>query len=174
MNFYLLSCLLLVEAFVACRAGVPSAAELQQIVDKHNKLRSQEGSSKMQPMKWSDKLAGYAATWAKGCQFKHGQPPEAGSGHIGQNLYVSTVKSPNYDGAVQNWYNEKPDYNLAANSCTHGKMCGHYTQIVWATTTEVGCAAQVCDSIGGTSFRGGHIVVCNYLPPGNWVGQKPY
>jgi len=43
---------------------------------------------------------------------------------------------------------------------------GHYTQMVWFTTTEVGCAVYQCDSI--------ILVVCNYNPTGNWVGKHPY
>ena len=45
-------------------------------------------------------------------------------------------------------------------------MCGHYTQIVWETTQKVGCAKIQCD--------GFDLWVCNYDPPGNWVGEKPY
>jgi pathogenesis-related protein 1 len=45
-------------------------------------------------------------------------------------------------------------------------VCGHYTQIVWRDTTSVGCAAQSCPQ--------GEIWVCDYSPPGNYVGQHPY
>ena len=45
-------------------------------------------------------------------------------------------------------------------------MCGHYTQIVWKTTTEFGCAKSICE--GNVTW------VCNYNPPSNWVGEKPY
>ena len=53
-----------------------------------------------------------------------------------------------------------------SNKCKPGKMCGHYTQIVWKNTKKVGCAMIECN---GTSTW-----VCQYDPPGNWVGQKPY
>ena len=43
---------------------------------------------------------------------------------------------------------------------------GHYTQIVWRSTVEVGCAV---------ARSGLHEVwVCRYSPPGNVVGQRPY
>jgi len=43
---------------------------------------------------------------------------------------------------VDSWGSEKADYDYANNSCTPGKMCGHYTQMVWRATTTVGCARQ--------------------------------
>jgi pathogenesis-related protein 1 len=45
-------------------------------------------------------------------------------------------------------------------------MCGHYTQIVWRNTKAVGCA------VGGKGAR--EVWVCDYDPPGNYVGQRPY
>ena len=45
---------------------------------------------------------------------------------------------------------------------------GHFTQMVWKTTTEIGCA------VGKRKDIPGYIVVCRYNPPGNVIGQKPY
>ncbi|MDY7012856.1 MAG: CAP domain-containing protein [Cyanobacteriota bacterium] len=43
---------------------------------------------------------------------------------------------------------------------------GHYTQIVWRKTTQVGC---------GISQAGGNdILVCRYSPPGNFMSQPVY
>ena len=42
----------------------------------------------------------------------------------------------------------------------------HYTQIIWRDTSEVGCA------MAHSSFR--EVWVCQYSPPGNVVGQRPY
>lgn len=60
-------------------------------------------------------------------------------------------------------------YDYASNSCNApaGKSCGHYTQVVWAKSTEVGCGVAICDGKG-------QIWVCNYKPAGNFSGQKPY
>ena len=63
----------------------------------------------------------------------------------------------------------------SSNSCSG--VCGHYTQIVWRSTTEVGCGLRVCttgspfDSHPGATWT---MVVCDYRPPGNFRGQRPY
>ncbi|HEU4579671.1 MAG TPA: CAP domain-containing protein [Polyangiaceae bacterium] len=53
----------------------------------------------------------------------------------------------------------------------HSSGCGHYTQLVWRNTREVGCGYATCVSSDG--FSDG-IWVCNYSPPGNFIGQTPY
>jgi len=56
------------------------------------------------------------------------------------------------------------NYNYKTNRCKG--MCGHYTQIVWRDTKELGCGVA----------RGGdrEIWVCDYSPPGNYQGRLPY
>ena len=76
---------------------------------------------------------------------------------------------------MQGWVSESTDYDLASNTCKPGKICGHYTQVVWRDTRQVGCASVVCNS--NSPFQGHpqwRIWVCDYAPPGNYVGQKPY
>src|SRR5712691_6171246 len=59
---------------------------------------------------------------------------------------------------------EARNYDYASNRC-HG-VCGYYTQIVWRDTREVGC--------GVARGPGREVWVCDYSPPGNWVGRRPY
>jgi hypothetical protein len=54
-----------------------------------------------------------------------------------------------------------PNCDLACSGC------GHYTQIVWRDTTELGCGVASCP---GSQ----EIWVCNYNPQGNYTGQYPY
>ena len=53
----------------------------------------------------------------------------------------------------------------------HSSGCGHYTQLVWRNTREVGCGYATCVDRNGYSDG---IWVCNYSPPGNFIGQTPY
>ena len=71
--------------------------------------------------------------------------------------------------AVTAWADEKVDYTYATNTCAAGKVCGHYTQLVWRATQKVGCALQNCPALQYPSS-----IVCDYGPGGNFNGQLPY
>lgn len=139
-----------------------SQAGIEQMVNAHNQWRSQVG---VRPLRWSPQLASYAQSWAdrlaQNNRFEHRQ-----NSPYGENLASSTGRQMSPTRVVEMWGNEVRDYDYASNSCAPGKVCGHYTQIVWANTTEVGC---------GVARSGDREVwVCNYNPPGNFIGQKPY
>lgn len=155
-------CILLALFISNAYAQKADPGEIELLLDRHNFWRKDVGLGKIQ---YSDAMADVAYQWAKqlkrqGCAFKHSQ------GDYGENLFKGTIGYYTIGDAVDAWGEEKEDYNYARNKCKRGKMCGHYTQIVWKTTTHVGCAKVEC---------GGDVIwVCNYDPPGNWVGQKPY
>jgi len=146
------------------------------ITNLHNKLRGQEGSSNMETLHYSPKLAALAQTWSQRCVFEHGQPPfspnDIGYEHLGQNIYAHTQTDFAVEQAVQAWYDEKKDYQYNSISCNAGKICGHYTAVTWAKTTLVGCGLTFCPSISGLTKA--HFIVCNYAPAGNFQGEKPF
>ena len=82
--------------------------------------------------------------------------------------------------AIKDWDGEKKDFDFCKNGPRQpGKMVGHYTQVVWADTTHVGCGKKRCSTItsdSGPSFNGrpGDYIVCNYWPQGNYNGYSPY
>jgi pathogenesis-related protein 1 len=138
------------------------------ITAAHNAARaavSPAPASPMPALAWSSDIAAVAQAWADGCKFQHS------GGQYGENLYASTNQSTVQD-VVDSWVGEKKDYDYASNSCSG--VCGHYTQVVWAKSLRLGCAVKSCS--GGGPFGGGswELWVCNYDPPGNFVGQKPY
>jgi len=113
---------------------------------------------------WDSNLASIATQWAEGCVFEHS------GNEFGENLYVGSG-TPDAATAIVAWGDEDAMYDYASNGCSG--VCGHYTQIVWRDTTRVGCGFADCDSVAGVDFAG-RIWVCNYDPPGNFVGQQPY
>ncbi len=154
-----------------------TSGQIDQIVNSHNQYRATvEPPAKQMPnLTWSNKLADNSQKWADKCTWSHSQTPG-----YGENLYVTSKRTPDVskfdvNQAVNSWGSEKPYYNYATNSCEPSKVCGHYTQMVWANTKDVGCAVKDCGSIQNLpNFNGGTLVVCQYSPPGNYVGQKPY
>jgi hypothetical protein len=119
------------------------------------------------PLGWDATVAGTASGWAAGCVFAH----NIGTGY-GENIAASgAALAP--AAVVALWAGEAASYDYATNSCDAG-TCGHYTQLVWRSTTSLGCALQQCTT--GSPFGGGDwwFAVCDYSPPGNFVGQRPY
>nr|XP_020515668.1 glioma pathogenesis-related protein 1-like [Labrus bergylta] len=63
------------------------------------------------------------------------------------------------------WVDKKQHYDYNSQGCTN--VCGHYTQVVWASSYKVGCAAHLCpNGVKGTHFgpREGVVFECNYAP----------
>jgi hypothetical protein len=162
--------------------GVPTqitSAQEPLITGKHNTLRGMEGASDMSRMTYNTDLANRAQEWAAKCIWDHGLLELCNGDGLGQNMYLTSgyqsYPTLDVEGAIQGWYDEKKDYNYNTGGCTWGKMCGHYTQVVWADSTEVGCGTAQCPTIvvNGT-WTNAVIFVCNYAPSGNWHGEKPF
>ena len=130
------------------------------MLDAHNAVR---GQLRLPPLVWSDRLTERAQDWANTLlarnQFSH-RP----NSPYGENLFEITGAPATSAQVVKAWAGEARDYDYKSNQC--GGVCGHYTQIVWRNTKEVGCAVA----------RGGgrEVWVCNYNPPGNFIGERPY
>lgn len=159
---------------------------IDDCVKSHNRNRSnvRPPASNMRYMTWDAALAITARAWARMCVFKH-------------NIYLREVKKvhPNFDSvgenlwtgyppqtfsvgnAMKSWVDkELQHYDYNRHYCIPGKMCGHYTQVVWADSYKVGCAVHLCPD-GVKGFKEGRACahfVCNYSPGGNYAGVKPY
>ncbi|XP_041052050.1 peptidase inhibitor 16-like [Carcharodon carcharias] len=145
-------------------------SEKNDLVDAHNKFRSSVfDASNMLRMKWDTHLENIAKKYANKCLWKH----NTNRGKVGENLFATNGPLDPPTG-VEDWYLEVFDYTYENMSCSPGKMCGHYTQVVWANTDKVGCASHFCDKLQGLDNKNLSILVCNYAPPGNIVGRVPY
>jgi hypothetical protein len=128
---------------------------------------------------WSASAEAVAQAWASGCVYQHNGGRSADGIPRGENI-AATAPGGRADATpayvVGLWAGEWPDYTYATNSCAAGKVCGHYTQLVWRGTTRVGCARARCttNSPFGASFPTWDFFVCDYEPPGNYAGQRPY
>jgi hypothetical protein len=89
---------------------------------------------------------------------------------VGENLAGFGGSPGTPTRVVGNWLEERACYRYgplghpAECSCPGG--CGHYTQIVWRASTQVGCGVATCG--------GEEVWTCQYSPAGNMVGTAPY
>jgi len=128
-------------------AGRPfTGDETTQITAFHNELRREVG---VPPVTWSAELATFAQAWAEELatdgRMQH-RPP---------------------DGPWAQRYGE----NLAIGFGDRMFQAGHYTQMVWRTTTHLGAGRA---TVQAGERKGWTIVVCNYAPAGNRRGQAAY
>jgi pathogenesis-related protein 1 len=145
-----------------------SSQEVRQVVDMHNRIRADVGVG---PVSWSNKLAAYAQRWADRlasthCALKHRPSSGEWKQLCGENLFMGTVGRYGVVDAVKAWESEKAHYRGQPLHPSDSYDIGHYTQMVWRHSKQIGCAKAEC--------LGNLIVVCNYDPPGNVLGQKPY
>jgi hypothetical protein len=149
--------------------GDPEPGILAGITRAHNVVRAEVGVA---GLVWDPSVAATAAAYAARCVFQH-----SGTAGLGENL-AAYAPSGGHTGqdAVDSWASEKANYDYASNTCAANQVCGHYTQVVWRNSTNLGCGVQACNTNSpfGASFPNWEIWVCNYLPPGNFVGQRPY
>lgn len=133
----------------------------EDILAAHNKYRA---DLKIAPLIWSDELAIHAQSWANnlaslgGMTLKH-SPQDT----EGENLWLGTSGRFNYTAMVDSWGNEKQYFIRGifpnVSSTKNWMDVGHYTQIIWQNSSQVGCAIA--------SAEGNDILVCRYNPPGN-------
>ncbi len=149
-----------------------SESQVNEVLDFHNQTRVEVG---VKPMEWSVELAAFAQEWAdrlafsKGCRMEHRPQKGKWEGKFGENLYWSSgykiSEAPLL--ATQVWADEKKDFKNKPIHPRNLAATGHYTQMVWHNTTQMGMGMAVCKN-------GDVIVVANYNPPGNYIGEKAY
>ena len=169
-NMRFVAVMMLMVFFTAAHGETASAPSFAtRILAAHNAERE---ALKLPDLIWSDTLAAHAAVWAnemaKTGAYRHSakttRPGE------GENLWVGTAGAYSPEEMVGAWAAERQFFqngnfpNVAAPG--QSLVPGHYTQIVWRTTTAVGCAVA--------TGNGRDILVCRYSPAGNLTGEKVY
>jgi len=159
------------------RISALTSTEQAEMLNAHNDWRQGVG---VKPLAWSTPLADSAQHYAKqlslsGCIMQHSKTEH------GENLYwasprTRTSSSGKTSTQVQTispkhvanqWASEAKDYKHSSNTCRSGAVCGHYTQMVWHSTTQLGCGKALC-------VNQAQLWVCHYAPAGNFIGQRPY
>ncbi|KAG8161913.1 hypothetical protein KVR01_007678 [Diaporthe batatas] len=142
-------------------------ADEQAALDSQNNARAEVGAT---ALTWDAGLAADALEWAQ-----HLASTAGSSGTLthsdttsdGENLYWQSNSPSPYANAANAWVGEKNLYNgepITGSGNFH--EYGHYTQVIWASTSKVGMA--VADD-----GAGGFYVVARYNPAGNMIGETP-
>lgn len=143
-----------------------SKEEAQIALDYHNKVRGEVGSKSLI---WSTELAKFAQEWAdklsKKCKMDHRPSSGKYKQLYGENIYWGVNGSALE--ASKLWYSEISKYKHRKLNNSNWYSTGHYTQMVWKKTTEIGIGISICDN-------GALIIVANYAPFGNIMGEFAY
>lgn len=137
----------------------------ERLLAAHNAERERRGVPRFE---WSARLAAQAQVWAatlaRSNRFEHA----ADRSGAGENLWMGSAgrytPEAMIDGFVSEGRHFRPGRFPNVSRTGNWLDIGHYTQLIWPDTREVGCAV----SSGADS----DILVCRYFPAGNMVGQK--
>ncbi|NWW52714.1 CRIS protein, partial [Pedionomus torquatus] len=146
------------------------ADQQKEIVDKHNSLRRgvKPTASNMMKMVWSPSAAKNAQKWADQCTLSHSTVNmRTTTAPCGENLFMSTAPFP-WSDAIQAWYDEEKDFKYGTGAKTPDAVVGHYTQVVWHNSYQIGCAIALCPQHKYKYFQ-----VCHYCPAGNLMSSIP-
>lgn len=135
-----------------------SQIDATEFIDHHNTARYQVG---LTGLVWNASIAEEAQAYAdylasENCLFEHSNNEK-----YGENIFMGNGIAFTPLDASKDWYSEKEDYTY--NNTTYD----HYTQMVWKKTSEVGVGVAICED-------GSYIIVANYSPSGNMLGEYPY
>ncbi len=158
----------LIAPLVMGTANLPMMSFDQRILAAHNKERLDLG---LEPLTWNPALAQSAQLWADTLastgRFEHA--PENRDTPEGENLWAGTKGYYAPEAMVDAWIREKRFFRpgVFPDNSTTGNVedVGHYTQLIWRATMQVGCA----EAASATE----DILVCRYAEAGNYIGERP-
>lgn len=142
--------------------------ESKKVLALHNSYRT---SLSIPSLTYSENLAQFALEWCKELGRKNGafehRPRTGPFGHkFGENIYKGTKSATPFIDAVNLWATEKSKFRNDILNRSNWSKAGHYSQMIWRKSVSVGCAV--------VEINGMSIVVCNYDPAGNMMGEKTY
>ncbi|KAG7707476.1 hypothetical protein KL914_002297 [Ogataea haglerorum] len=132
----------------------------QTYLNRHNHFRALHEDTPN--LTWNEDVAEVAQKYADAYTC-NGELVHSGNSLDGQSLGENLAYGYNFAtaGAVDAWYSEINQYSYADPG--YSEATGHFTQLNWKSSTDVGCAYKYCGSYLG------YYIVCNYLPTGNLV-----
>ena len=182
-KIYLATALVAALSLPAVAYGQTTLEQQRVMLESHNIDRALHC---VPPVQWSDALAANAQAWANRCTkassgfFSH-QPSNPNGENLSWGYFLSNgqpiLPAVSPEEAVRRWYGEITSYNFNNPLLTDAN--GHFTQVVWRATTQLGCAQATCPVSTDPCFSPtvacnpsitvpGTLWVCEYSPPGNF------
>ena len=137
---------------------------INESLTKHNELRKLHSSPELKINKQLNIIAQkYAEYLASKNKFQHSKN-KYNDENLGENLYCCSGTILNGNEMTEEWYNEIEDYDFNKHEKSENINCGHFTQVIWNGSKEVGFG-------GAMSKKGVWYGVANYYPAGNILGD---
>ncbi|KAJ9461394.1 Neurogenic locus Notch protein [Diplonema papillatum] len=167
---------LLFETFVSRPLIVPAATwQEDNIVSVFNVLRAHHGVCNLTYSgtiaQWTKASAGFQNSCKKFSPQHNSnrRNPNDGNRKYGETLYVTFGQKQLQDWdtahAAYTWYcREENCYDYKTGKSDGNSVTGHFTQVVWKTSVEVGCA--LCHQ-KDTTGKWNVFLMCNYYMEGN-------
>ncbi|MED6198441.1 hypothetical protein PIB30_066315 [Stylosanthes scabra] len=111
----------------------------KEYLKAHNQVRAAVG---IEPLKWNFRLTQNARKFAEkhNAGYKGDIAYEKSLYNYGINIARFFGSNTPEKDVVGLWAKQKKYYDYESNSCINNNTCDNYLQIVWRSTTSVGCA----------------------------------
>lgn len=145
----------------------PANGFAARLLDAHNRERDR---LRIPRLVWSQRLASQAQAWAVSLARRNVMEHASYEvrGGAGENLWMGAAGYFSAEDMIGGFIAERDQFKpgpFPDNSRTGDwKDVGHYTQLIWPGTQEVGCAVTK-----GETYD---FLVCRYWPAGNTVGVR--
>ena len=159
------------------RVFIPTKSDLARFrrdgLKRHNYYRKYHQSSQMELTEKLNNFAqNYAETLAARGEFEHSKKSDRNKIYgdwSGENLYYfwTSARDLTVTGAdaVDDWYDEIKDYDFAKGRSKNGGVVGHFTQLIWKGSTQLGMGVA-------RNSQNKVFVVGNYHPGGNYNSME--
>ncbi|KAG4091202.1 hypothetical protein H8356DRAFT_1408109 [Neocallimastix lanati (nom. inval.)] len=157
----------------AFRVGL-NKSDKDNLLNLHRKTRNALNSPNMKEIYWDDEIAKAAQEYSEKCvmdgsRFAHDSSNK--NKHLGENLAWGTMDD--VTRYYKLWEDEKADFDASGQRAKltslsyNNKQIGHYSQIVRASNTKVGCGYNYCKKANR------QLLVCKY-DVGNILNTEVY
>ena len=138
-----------------------------RLLDAHNRARAAVG---VPALRWDPGLAAAASSYGPALatlgRLQHS--PRGNRPGQAENLWMGSRGAYTPEQMVSYWVDERRQFRAgvfpAVTTTGNWADVGHYSQMIWPSTTAVGCAIH---RSGGWDF-----LICRYTPKGNVDGQR--